>query len=148
MGVGAGVGSTGSSPDEGAGVFEAVVTAACHIPGEFAEACFTVGVHLQFPEAPRLRDFPPVSLCPQKKNAIAKTPDHKDTGTTSAFVFVLGAFGFSALAPNVPIEPKLGRAGMNSLLCTPVSVPKRQRFSCTSWGRTSSLKFENVVPGT
>lgn len=43
VGVGAGTGSTGTSPDEGSGAFEAVVTAACHIPGESKRALAYAG---------------------------------------------------------------------------------------------------------
>ena len=48
-----------------------------------------------------------------------KTPDNKGTRTTSARVFFLRIFSFSALAPterNVRVEAKFGRADMSSLV--------------------------------
>ena len=54
----------------------------------------------------------PVLHCPRKKTDIAKTPDNKDTGITSAAVFFTRTFRSSVLS----IEPKFGRADMSSLV--------------------------------
>ena len=58
-------------------------------------------------------DASPVLYCPQNTN---KSPNNKDTGSTSAAVFCTRTFCVSPLAPNVPIEANFSRACMSFLV--------------------------------
>ena len=58
----------------------------------------------------------------KKKGDSGKTPDNKETGTTSAAVFFHGTNRFAALAPNVLIETKYGRANDECAKATALSV--------------------------
>ena len=53
---------------------------------------------------------------PTKKLIFGETPNNEDTGTTSAAGLFPEDIRFSALAPNVLIEPKFGGADMSSLV--------------------------------
>ena len=69
------------------------------------------GITRSVPSSPMLP-----STCvalPTKHN---KRPDNKDNGSSSAAIFFPRTFHFSALAPNVSIEPKFGRPDMSSLV--------------------------------
>ena len=85
---------------------------------------------------------------PLPTNHKKKNPDNKDTRTTVRLppFTSLRTFRWSARAPNVPIEPKFGMTVMSSLVHSR-ECAKATALSVTSFGRTSSLKFENVVPG-
>ena len=60
---------------------------------------------------------PRVLHCPRKKSDIAKSPDNKANGSTSVCRrFLVRTFRFSALAPNVSMEPKFASPDMSSLV--------------------------------
>ena len=84
----------------------------------------------------------PVLHCPLNTT---KGPDNTDTGITSA-AFFLRIFRLSALAPNVSIEPKFGRADMSSLVHSR-ECAKATALFVSSFGADLVAEVENVVPG-
>ena len=84
--------------------------------------------------------------CLQQKLIFAKNADSKNTGITSAAFFFLGTFRLSVLAPNVSIEPKFGRAYMNSLVHFRECPKNYSPFRVLLRGGPRRCKFENVVP--
>ena len=75
-----------------------------------------------------------------------KLPTTKTLEPRPSPFFFLRTFRFSALAPNVPIEPNIGRADMGSLVHTREGA-KATALSVSSSGADVVAEFENVVPG-